>query len=470
MGDAVTEQDFEDALQRHCQVVFDREADIEGLRQLTGGANMETWAFDYGGEALILRRRAASPDQDERTPMPLTMEAAIIKRAEAAGVRVPKVYASTGADHALSETILMARLPGEALPQRLFRDPSYHSALARFTKDCAQSLARIHAAAPDGLFDPSEVVSPAEAVARRKELYVRYGGNSPIQALAFRWLEDNLPDTHETTLCHGDFRMGNLLIDQDAMSGVLDWELAFLGDPVSDLGYLCAPCWRFGNYDRPVGGVGQIDEFIAEYERASGRKVDLKRFQFWMIFASLNWSVICMTMVGLWRSGAARELERAVIGTRVSESEIDLLLMLEAATPDGPAIAKTKFSLPDGGLATGDTKSFELAKALSEWLTDDVIKAFEGREQFKARIARNAAGILERHGAMQAEFSYREGNRLSKLGYDNEALCNAIEQGDVTLSTPGLLNHLRLCALERCSIDQPKYAGLKVALETWSPV
>ncbi|MEO1028853.1 MAG: phosphotransferase [Pseudomonadota bacterium] len=467
MGAQDTE--FAAALQAHCEAVLGNAHAITNLRHLTGGASMETWSFDYGDQPLILRRRAAKGSFDERQPLPLAKEAAFIQAAGTVGVTVPRIFATTDETHSLSETVMMERLTGEALPQKLFRDPAYAGGLSNFTRDCAINLARIHAAPTSDLFAPEDTKRPADMVADRIALYEQYGGDSPIQCLAFRWLQDNLPAPAEDTLCHGDFRMGNLLVGRDGISGVLDWELAFHGDPISDLGYLCAPCWRFGVYDRPVGGVGQIEELITQYEVASGRTVEPDRFRFWMIYASLNWSVMCMTMIDLWRQGLARELERPVIGTRVSESEIDLILMLEDAIANAPSDRLTPFDLPDDGAPSGDTKSRELAKALGEWLTEDVIKAMEGREQFKARIARNAAGILERSAALDGRFEARQAERLEALGYDNGGLCQAILKGDVTLATPGLLDHLRLLAAERCYVQQPKYAGLKTALKKWSP-
>lgn len=461
--------EFSAALEAHCEAVFGDTHKITNLRHLTGGASMETWSFEYGDQPLILRRRAAKGSFDERQPLPLSKEAAFISAAGKEGVTVPKVFATTDDTHRLSETILMERLVGEALPQKLFRDPAYSGGLSNFTRDCAINLARIHAAPTNDLFGPEDTKRPADMVADRIALYRQYGGDSPIQCLAFRWLNDNLPAQSENTLCHGDFRMGNLLVGEDGISGVLDWELAFHGDPISDLGYLCAPCWRFGFYDKPVGGVGQIEELITQYELASGRTVEPDRFRFWMIYASLNWSVMCMTMIDLWRQGLARELERPVIGTRVSESEIDLILMLEDAFSEIPSDHLTPFSLPAESAPSGDTKGQELAKALSEWLTEDVIKAMDGRAQFKARIARNAAGILERSATLDRHFETCQAERLQALGYDNAGLCDAILAGDVTLATPGLLDHLRLLAVERCYVQQPKYAGLTVALKKWSP-
>ena len=175
-----------------------------------------------------------------------------------------------------------------------------------------------------------------------------------------------------------------------------------------------------------------------------------------------------MTMVDLWRTGTVRELERAVIGTRVSESEIDLLLMLEELAAPKRVAERIEFTAQSAGAPAGDTKPEDLSNALSEWVTDDLLPSLQGREQFKARVARNALGILERQATLGPKFRQSQQDRLAELNVDNTALSSALLSGSVDLNTPGILPHLRCLALEKVSIDQPKYAGLKTALSKWS--
>jgi aminoglycoside phosphotransferase (APT) family kinase protein len=65
-------------------------------------------------------------------------------------------------------------------------------------------------------------------------------------------------------LVHGDFRNGNLIGGPDGLRAVLDWELAHLGDPLEDLGWLCVRSWRCGAEPR-VGGFGPVDDQVAAY-------------------------------------------------------------------------------------------------------------------------------------------------------------------------------------------------------------
>ena len=134
-------------------------------------------------------------------------------------------------------------------------------------------------------------------------------------------------DVPESRLVHGDFRNGNLIIGTDGVRAVLDWELAHLGDPMEDLGWICTNSWRFGSIDLPVGGFGEREDLFRGYEEAGG-VVDPGRVHFWEVFGSLKWGIMCMSMYSVYRSGADRSVERAAIGRRSSEAEIDLMNLL----------------------------------------------------------------------------------------------------------------------------------------------
>jgi aminoglycoside phosphotransferase (APT) family kinase protein len=128
-------------------------------------------------------------------------------------------------------------------------------------------------------------------------------------------------------LVHGDFRNGNIVVDASGLRAVLDWELAHLGDPMEDLAWISVPSWRFGHHDLPVGGIGTRDELFAGY-REGGGTVDAARVHYWEVLGTLKWGVICEGMAAAHLSGAERSVERAAVGRRASETEIDLLDML----------------------------------------------------------------------------------------------------------------------------------------------
>jgi len=108
---------------------------------------------------------------------------------------------------------------------------------------------------------------------------------------------------------------------------VLDWELAHLGDPMEDLGWICVNSWRFGEIDKPVGGFGTREQLFAGYQSA-GRHADPDRVMFWEVMGTLRWGVMCCGMMQRFRRGPEQSIERAMIGRRASETEIDLLRLL----------------------------------------------------------------------------------------------------------------------------------------------
>ncbi len=146
----------------------------------------------------------------------------------------------------------------------------------------------------------------------------------PAIEAALVWLEDRLPDPVAPRLVHGDFRTGNLMVDPEAgLVAVLDWELAHIGDPAEDLGWLCVPSWRFGARDHDAGGFATLEAVLAAYGPDAP---PVARVRWWQAMGSLKWAV--MTTM-LYRAGEG-SVERAVIGRRLSEGEADLVAVLAA--------------------------------------------------------------------------------------------------------------------------------------------
>jgi aminoglycoside phosphotransferase (APT) family kinase protein len=230
----------------------------------------------------------------------------------------------------LGSAYLMERLEGETIPRRILRDDAFAEVRPRLARHCGGILAGIHAIPVESL--PPLPEAPAEVQWRLyRDVYDGFDQPHPVFELAFRWVADHLPAPVPSALVHGDFRNGNLMVASDGVRGVLDWELAHFGDPHEDLGWLCVNSWRFGNIDLPVGGFGLREDLLAGYESASGRAVDPERVHFWEVMGSLKWGVMCMTMLDVFERGVDPSIERAAIGRRASEAEVDLLELLVPA-------------------------------------------------------------------------------------------------------------------------------------------
>ncbi len=310
-------------------------AGITDVKRLSGGASQETWSFkthkDGDAEALILRRAPGGGDGNASgTAVGLDTEAELIQLAAKAGVAVPTVRYVAVPEDGLGSGFIMNHVQGETLGSKIVRSEDFAAVRPKLARQCGEALAKLHTVPVGSL--PALRVSPAtEEIARYKEVYKSHGHPHPVFDLAFKWLTDNVPGDDRETLVHGDFRNGNIMFDPThGVSAILDWELAHIGDPMEDLGWICVNSWRFGGIDKPVGGFGSREDMFAGYEAAGGPKVDPERVKFWEVLGTLKWGVMCTTMYEAFKSGMDRSVERAAIGRRSSETEIDLLYLLAA--------------------------------------------------------------------------------------------------------------------------------------------
>lgn len=308
-------------------------ATLTEAQRLSGGASMETWAFGFEGrdgpERLILRRRAVAFDEETARSVSLATEAALIRATGANGARVPVVRHLCDAEDGLGEAYVMVRVDGETLGRKITSDARFDGVRPALARQCGESLVAIHKTTPPpGL--KLKAVNGSEELDRYEEVYRATGAQRPILELAFQYLRRHVPDPVEPVLLHGDFRNGNIMFDPEkGVAAILDWELAHLGDPAEDMGWICTNSWRFGRPDRPVGGFGEYTDLLAGYASAGGLDIDLPRVRFWQMLGSLRWGVMCLTMYLSWRDGVTKSVERPMIGRRVSETEADLVVLLE---------------------------------------------------------------------------------------------------------------------------------------------
>jgi len=297
---------------------------IDNLRQLTGGASRTTWAFDaVTGETrrpLILR---TGPQDDVHASMEL--EARAQAAAAAAGTPVPHILVADDSPAALGNPFLICdEIKGETIVRRIHRRLDEWERVS-LLRQCAQALAAIHRADPR---DPALVCE--DQLAHWRERLDAMGDTTATFEVGFRWLAANQPPPEEVVLVHGDYRMGNLIVDGSDLAAVLDWELVHVGEAYEDLAWFCIRAWRFGAPDaRGAGGLGSIESFLRAYEEYSGFAVDRAAFRWWMALATLRWGVICRHQAERHLSGQVRSVELAANGRRVCETEWDLLDLLE---------------------------------------------------------------------------------------------------------------------------------------------
>jgi len=297
---------------------------IENLRTLTGGASRTTWAFEADGRPLILR---TGPPDEVHAGMEL--EALVQQRAAAAGAPVPHILAADNSPAALGNPYLICEaIGGETIVRRIQRSLD-DGGRERLLRQCAQALAAIHRA------DSSSVgLSDDDQLTEWRQRLDEMGDTTAAFEWSFRWLDAHRPPPSATRLVHGDFRMGNLIVDESGLAAVLDWELVHLGEPYEDLAWFCIRAWRFGAPEHlGAGGLGSVENFLSAYEAAADTTVDRDAFRWWLTLATLRWGVICRFQAERHLSGLTPSVELAAIGRRVAETEWDVLDLLEGGGP-----------------------------------------------------------------------------------------------------------------------------------------
>ncbi|MFC0283464.1 phosphotransferase family protein [Camelimonas abortus] len=311
--------------------------EIINLRRLTGGATKHTWAFSAGIDGtrrdFILQMVGEPPAEDSDHPragMPRVAgrnETLLMQAGHRAGVPTPPVRAALEPEDGLGVGHITDFVPGETIARKLLRDPEYDGLRRNFARQCGEAVGRLHHIDPQELPFLVRFDAPVQ-VRKYKEIYQSFGYPIPALDVAFAWAEANLPQGVPLSVVHGDFRMGNIICGPEGIRAVLDWELACLGDPIADLGWLCTNTWRFGG-PHPVGGVGSREDLIAGYEAASGKKVDPDHLRFWEAWGSVKWAVMCLLKGQAHRSDPSeRTVEAFAIGRRMEEPLYDFYRFL----------------------------------------------------------------------------------------------------------------------------------------------
>ncbi len=428
---------------------------VRQFRRLSGGASRVTSSFDLeAGDGtrrpLILQQQRG----DGVAPGRVLVEATLLGAAKEAGVPVPEVVAAGSEDGLDPGWLVVERLEGESIPRRLLRDPEWATARRVLTAQCGAALAAIHRIPPEavaGLPDRDPLSDPLPVLDGLGEV-------RPALELGARWLAINPLRSDRTVTVHGDFRMGNLLVGRDGLRAVLDWELAHVGDPAEDIGWLCARSWRFGGTGH-VGGFGALPELLESYTAAGGEAIHPDRVNWWEVYAALKWAVICSLQASAHLRRSTRSVELAAIGRRICESEWDLLVLLGMQPADDrPPTVDPPF--PPVVEPFGRPTVGELVEAVREHLDAEVERGRPDRTRFDTRIARNVLLMVERELAVGPSMARAHADRVAALGFaGDQALAHAIRSGafDPDLSTAGRV--LAASARDQLVVANPSYLG-----------
>ena len=312
---------------------------IDALKRMSGGAVQQNWSLDVqigGSQHAGVQRWVLRMDAPATVAESLTRseEFRVLEAMHAARALAPRpLWHCDDATVTGAPFFIMERLPGIAAGHKVARDAHLVPDRARLARELAANLARIHSIAPpQPQLEFLETWHAGENVAHYRDYLDTLDDAHPALEWGLRWCERNAPKREETTFIHRDYRTGNYLVHQGALAGVLDWEFAAFGNPLEDIGWLFAKCWRFGQNGYVVGGVADAPDFLREYEERTGRRVDDDALRYWQVMAHLRWAVIALQQRERHRSGVERSLELALTGHLLSDLELEILALTEGRT------------------------------------------------------------------------------------------------------------------------------------------
>ena len=306
---------------------------IERSERLSGGAIQENWLLEARvgdrRQRWVLRTDAASA---VAASMSREQEFAVLSAVHRAGVKVPRPLWLCLDTQVIGRCFfVMEALAGTASGHRLTTDRALEERRGALCVQLGENLARLHRIRPPqpGLEFLAEPASdPAQAsIDQYRRFLDTLQEAYPVLEWGLRWCELNKPAPLAPRLLHRDYRTGNYLVADGALTGVLDWEFAGWGDPREDLGWFSARCWRFARPDLEAGGIGQLEDFLAGYRSVSGQELTAGDLLFWQVLAHLRWAVIALQQAQRHLSGQQRSLELALTGRLVPELEYEILAL-----------------------------------------------------------------------------------------------------------------------------------------------
>lgn len=465
---------FEGRLDRVLRREIDGCERLASIERLSGGASQETYRLrietEAGERQLALRRSQGGLAEEaravERSAPGLRIEAKLMQVARRNGIPEPEVFYVLEPGDELGAGFIMEWLDGIALGARIVRSPDLAEVRPKLARQCGEILGRLHTIELEahGLDRDLASLSAADFIEQTRGRYEALDTPQPMIDFTARWLMENLPASPDRTLVHNDFRNGNLMVDQTGVSAVLDWEIAHIGDPMRDLGWICTNSWRYGaGPELPVGGFGTYEDLFAGYEATSGKTVELARVQYWEVFGSFWWAVSTLGMTQHYRQGLDRSVERVTIGRRTTECQVDCVNLL---IPGPVELVAAPDDLPDPDMPRLE----ELVGATRDFLHGQVRDETTGRTRFHALVAGNALDIVYRDLHLGTEHRRREHERLKRL-LDADGsllelrwkLVHAIRDDRLALDDRKLHEHLRATVVNQIAIDQPKYSGFRTA-------
>lgn len=320
----------------------DGEVSIDQLDRIAVGWSHETWLFDASWRAAGEKRsqgfclRRDPGNALLRQMSDLGEQFKVLRCLEATEVPSPKVYFYEADPEVLgAPALLMEKVPGVCpSPWGKAGREFYAAAAERGVLPVAftDALASIHntdwrSAGLDFLGVPELGDAFARSEIDKWRTLIEQSGHPghPILADLTGWLEANAPSTDRLTLVHGAYRTGNVLIDNDRVSAVLDWELQVIGDPMYDVAYMLTELNREGT--DLLSNIVPRDLFFERYEALTGITIDEDRCRYYQLLYAMRSAAFWMSAAGLFADGSNKDL-------RLARTEWSVSVALERAAQE----------------------------------------------------------------------------------------------------------------------------------------
>lgn len=289
---------------------------ISNVHRVSAGRSRQNWTFDLQwtrdeavvSEALILRRdpQGGLVETDRQT------EFAVLTCLEKSAVPAPIArWIDPDGSWFGSPSLIMRREPGEC-DYYILNGNRPLSERVNLARQICDLLVLVHQTDTQATDLRDVLVTPSDPPAQQLEqwesvLRADQAEPYPEIELALRWLEKTAPAPSGIGLVHGDFKPGNILFRSGKITALLDWELAHIGDPAEDLGWVTQP---LREREHLIQGHWGREELLERYTLHTGTRIPVESLHWWNLFATFRTAVMQVSGLRSYLEGRSRDFYR----------------------------------------------------------------------------------------------------------------------------------------------------------------